>query len=114
MTDKLVLREPAIAVPSLADVRAAIRVLFEPGQIVELRGLGVGVVNGGIDLRGGEIAPRQQFRSFQLHDRLSGPQFIALLREELFHAASRPRTDMHFINFYGARNRIAPLATARH
>jgi hypothetical protein len=41
MTDKLVLREPAIAVPSLADVRAAIRVLFEPGQIVELRGLGV-------------------------------------------------------------------------
>jgi hypothetical protein len=40
-TDKLTIHEPAIAVPSVDDIRTAIRVLFEPGQVVELRGLGI-------------------------------------------------------------------------
>ena len=39
--DKLLIRELDVAIPSIDDVRAAIKVLFEHDQVVELRGLGM-------------------------------------------------------------------------
>jgi len=41
-------------------------------QEIELRLLRIGIVNGGIDLRRGQIAPRLQLSCFQLHDWLTG------------------------------------------
>ena len=96
---------------ALEQIRLTFRVVT---QEIELRLLRIGIVNGGIDLRRGQIAPRLQLGCFQLHDWLTGPQGIALPRENFLHAPAAARADMHFIHFNRAGNGVAPTSASRH
>jgi hypothetical protein len=56
-------------------------------------------VDGAVDLRRGEIAPRFQLGGIELHNRLPGPERITFLCEDFFHSSAHPRPHVHFIDF---------------
>ena len=80
---------------------------------LELRGLGIGVVAGAVDLRRGQITPRVQFGRVEPNDHLSGMQFVAFLREDFFHPSAHARPDVHFIHLDRARDGVVLAMTGR-
>ena len=68
--------------------------------------MGIGIAHRGVDLGLCESAPRLHFRGDELRQRLSGVKRLAFLHEELFDPASGARSDMHFVDFNRARNRL--------
>ncbi len=79
----------------------------------KLRGLGFGVVNGAVDLRGREVPPRVQFGGIELHQRLPRTQFIAFLREDFCHSPAHARPHVHFIHLDRAGDGVVLALTSR-
>ena len=78
---------------------------------LKLRGLGVGVVNGAVDLRRSEVPPRFQFGGVELYNRLPGTQCITFLREDFLHSSAHARPDMHLVYFNRTRHGIVLAMT---
>ena len=67
---------------------------------------GLGVLQGGVDLGLGELAPGFQLRGDKSRDRLSGAQLIAFLRKKFHDPAAGARRDVHLVDLNRARNRL--------
>src|SRR5207253_7362315 len=82
-------------------------------QKFQLRRLGIGVVNRGINLRFGKITSCVQFGSIQFHDGLSGSQGVAFPGKNLFDSTAATRTYMHFVHLNCSGDGIAPMPASR-